>query len=92
MMSIARCQQRHFGTALKLSLMDKFTRVDSKLDPATKLMTMQINLASTAALSFTKDTSLSTIKEKLLASGASSVDFFTIKGAVVPLCERVGDL
>ena len=63
-------QRRNFGSQLKINLMDKFTRVDTKLDPSTKHLSMQINLATSTSLFFTRETSLKTLKEKLQASGA----------------------
>lgn len=87
-----RLARRQFGSSLRINLADKFTRVDSKLDPVTKQLSMQINLASSSVLTFTRETELKTIRDKLLASGAKAVDFFTMKGAILPVCERVGDL
>jgi hypothetical protein len=53
-----------------MNLMDKFTRVDSRFDEASKKLTMQVNLANAAVMTFDKDTSLQVFKEKLIASGA----------------------
>jgi hypothetical protein len=75
-----------------MHLMDKFTRVDAATDLGTKELSMQINLVSPASLKFNKDTPLTYFKETLVASGASQVQFFTINGAQIPLCERVKDL
>ena len=72
--------------------MDKFTRVDATKAQGGHELTMQLNLASPAALKFTKDTPLTYFKDTLVASGASKVQFFTINGAQIPLCERVQDL
>ena len=75
-----------------MHLMDKFTRIDAKSTPGTNDLSMQINLVSPAALKFTKDTPLSYFKDTLLASGATTVQFFSINGACIPLCEKVKDL
>ena len=84
--------QRNFSTALKMTLMDKFTRIDTFKDPVTQQLSMQINLVQPAKLSFSKDTTLDFFREQLNACGASEVDFFTMNGSKIPLCERVDDL
>jgi len=62
--------QRYFSSTLKMTLMDKFNRVDAVKDPATNNFSMKINLMQPAKLSFSQETTLNYFKETLLASGA----------------------
>jgi hypothetical protein len=84
--------RRMFASDLRLNLTDKFTRVDAVKDQVTQQLHMQINLLRPAMLSFTKDTQLTYLRDQLLSCGATQVDFFTMNGANIPLCERVADL
>ena len=73
-----------------------FTPVDSiKDNNSADFNNMSFNLVNQLKIRFKQDTTLDYFKEQLLKSEdgyVQSVDFYTITGAQIPLCETVSDL
>jgi len=90
---LASVQRASFGIALNRPRETQRSNIDCK-ELGQDRYCIEINMASRVSIPFTSDTTLQALHDGLMApaeNGVKKVQFYSLTGSRLPLCERVGD-